>query len=53
MTPPISRGFRGRRRDASEAVRAPPGQYGEVRPDMIARDGNAIAGDLLGREPSE
>jgi hypothetical protein len=27
MTPAISRGFRGRRREESEARRVPPGQY--------------------------
>jgi DMSO/TMAO reductase YedYZ molybdopterin-dependent catalytic subunit len=27
MTAPVSRGFRGRRREASEAGRVPPGQY--------------------------
>ena len=27
MTPPVSRGFRGRRREASDAGRVPPGQY--------------------------
>ena len=27
MTPPVSRGFRGRRGEASDAGRVPPGQY--------------------------
>ncbi|MBI5103966.1 MAG: molybdopterin-dependent oxidoreductase, partial [Solirubrobacterales bacterium] len=27
MTPPVSRGFRGRRRPAEDAARLPPGQY--------------------------
>jgi hypothetical protein len=42
MTPAISRGFRGRRREESEAGRVPDlaaggtHQDGEVRPDMTA-----------------
>ena len=32
MTPPVSRGFRGRRSDAAAAGRVPPGQY--VTPDF-------------------
>jgi DMSO/TMAO reductase YedYZ molybdopterin-dependent catalytic subunit len=32
MTPPVSRGFRGRGRDAADAGRVPPGQY--VTPDF-------------------
>jgi len=32
MTPPVSRGFRGRGRDTADAGRIPPGQY--VTPDF-------------------
>jgi DMSO/TMAO reductase YedYZ molybdopterin-dependent catalytic subunit len=32
MTPPVSRGFRGRGREAADSRRVPPGQY--VTPDF-------------------